>query len=584
MNISGGEAVAIMLKNEGVEVVFGIPDGTYFGLITNLRKHGIEMITPRHEQCGVHAAGAYARLTGKIGVCIASNGPGVAAALSGLAVENTEGHRVLFITSSRRPEIIYPNRGGSYQVFDQTGVIRPMAKYAEAIKSPDRIVETMRQAFRKTWQGRPGVVHVDLPENICNGKFKFAEGNFSAPANYRNVEPITPTDEIVNKAAKLLVDAKFPVIHAGLGCIHSQAFEELDLVSSLLQAPVTSSWAARGALCESKSLSVPLTAIEFNTALRVESDLILCLGSRLGETDWWGKMPYWGDPAVQKMIQVDIDEEIIGRNKPVTLGVYADVKVFLRKLYDRLKSMETSPNLEHRKSTYAAFGATAEKARAKLDEHLQDTSSPMNTAHIATLCKKIFPKNSIAVFDGGNTAVWGQFFYKCTNRASSLGTPKMGMLGAGVGQALGAAVARPDEPVYCITGDGAFGYHPQEIETAVRNNLNITFLVACDLQWGMVKINQQFNLKPLKTILKQEFDETETVNTDFKEIQFDKVAEAMGAWGTRVNNPKALEEAITRASQIKGCKVIHIDVDPLKHMWAPGLKTFKKMHEEPKGK
>lgn len=584
MNISGGEAIAKMLKNEGVEVVFGIPDGTYFGLITSLRKYGIKMITPRHEQCGVHAAGAYSRLTGKPGVCIASNGPGVAAALSGIAVENTEGHRVMFITSSRRPEIIYPNRGGSYQVFDHTGVIRPMAKYSEAVKSHDRIFEIVRQGFRKTYQGRPGVVHIDVPENIMNGKFKFNESDFKLPKEYRRVDPIEPSEEAVNKAAQMLTNARFPVVHAGMGVIHSQAFEELELIANLLQSPVTTSWAARGALCESNPLSVPLTALDLNNELRCEADLILCLGSRIGETDWWGKAPYWANPNEQKMIQVDIDEEIIGRNKPVTLGIYADVRVFLRRVYDKLKTMEDTINTNSRKEIYNTFAAKADKARAKLDEHLKDMDSPMNSAHIANIAHKVFPRKKVAIFDGGNTAVWGAFFYKCTNKASGISTPKMGMLGAGVGQALGAAAARPDETVYCMIGDGAFGYHPQEIETAVRNNMNITFIVLCDKQWGMVKINQQFNLKPLKTIMKKEFDESETVNTDFGEINFDKVAEAMGAWGARVNSPATFEDALTKASQMKGCKVIHVDVDPLKHMWAPGLRAFKKMHEEPKGK
>jgi acetolactate synthase I/II/III large subunit len=584
MNISGGEAIAKMLKEEGVEVVFGIPDGTYFGLFTTLRNYGIKIITPRHEQCGVHAAGAYSKLTGKVGVCIASNGPGVAAALSGIAVEDTEGHRVMFITSSRRPEIIYPNRGGAYQVFDHTGVIRPMAKYSEAVKSHDRIFEVVRQAFRKTWQGRPGVVHIDVPENIMNGKFKFNEAEFLEPKYYRNTTPMEPTDDAVTKAAQLLINARFPVVHAGSGIIHARAFEELELVANILQAPVTTSWAARGSLCEGNTLSVPLTAIELTNDLRREADLILCLGSRIGETDWWGKMPNWGSPYEQKMIQVDLDEEIIGRNKPVTLGVQADVKVFLRKVYDKLKTMEDQVNKTSRKDIYNAHMVKGDKARAKIDEHLKDMASPMNSAHVAVLCQKAFPKKSVAIFDGGNTAVWAQFFYKCTNNASAMGTPKMGMLGAGPGQAIGAAVARPDEPVYCITGDGAFGYHTQEVETAVRNNLNITFLVLCDLQWGMVKINQQFALKPIKTIMKKDFDETETVNTDFGEIKFDKLAESMGAWGTRVNSPAGLEDALSKAAPMKGCKVIHIDVDPLKHMWAPALRTFKKMHEEPKGK
>jgi acetolactate synthase I/II/III large subunit len=221
--------------------------------------------------------------------------------------------------------------------------------------------------------------------------------------------------------------------------------------------------------------------------------------------------------------------------------------------------------------------------RAKLDKHLSDMDSPMNTAHVANLCKKHFKPDAVAVFDGGNTAVWGQFYYKCQTPGNGLGTPKMGMLGAGIGQALGAQVALPHQQVYCMIGDGAMGFHMQEIETAVRNNLPVVFLVVADKQWGMVKMNQQFALRPLKTIIKKSLDEGETINADFSEIHWDKLAQAMGAFGVRVNNPEDLSHAIEQAISMRRCSVIHIDVDPVKHMWAPALTTFKKMHEEPKG-
>jgi acetolactate synthase-1/2/3 large subunit len=583
MNITSGEAIVKMLKNEGVEVVFGIPDGTYWGIMSNLEKYGIKLISPRHESCGVHAAGAYSKATGKLGVCLMSNGPGVAAALSGIAVEQVEGHRVLMISSCRRPEIANPDRGGAYQVFDHIGTVGPMSKFSATIKSHDRTIETTRQCFRKLYEGRPGVVHLDVPETLCNGKFNFEEGAFLQPHQYRNTERMHPSDDAVNKAAQMLVNADFPVFHVGNGIFYSGAQEELELVANLLHMPVTTSWAARGALKECNTLAMPLVAIETNNNLRKESDLILTIGSRLGETDWWGKEPHWGNPYEQKMIQVDIDDEWIGRNKPVTLGVKADAKVFLRKVYEKLKTMEDKISVQGRKDKYNVHLSQWEKERTKLDENLEDMSSPMNTAHVPNLAKKVIGDNSIAIFDGGNAAVWGQFFYKCSGRSMGIGTPKMGMLGAGVGQALGAAAAYPDKTIYCIIGDGAMGYHPQEIETAVRNKMKIIYLVCCDKQWGMVKINQQINLKPIKTLIKKRLEADETINADFNEIRFDKVAEAMGGHGERVSSPAELEEALKRCNALDTCSVIHIDVDPAKHLWAPGLRVFKKMHDEPKG-
>src|SRR5512137_543089 len=158
--ISGGEVLARMLQAEGVEKVFGIIDGTYFGFYSSLHRLGIEIVTPRHETCAAHMAGTYARLTGKLGVCMASNGPGVANILPGLVVEQAEGNRVLAITSARRPSIMYPDRGGAYQCFDQSGVIGKIAKWSSAVSSFDRVPELVRKALRKSWEGRPGVVHV----------------------------------------------------------------------------------------------------------------------------------------------------------------------------------------------------------------------------------------------------------------------------------------------------------------------------------------------------------------------------------------------------------------------------------------
>jgi acetolactate synthase-1/2/3 large subunit len=157
----------------------------------------------------------------------------------------------------------------------------------------------------------------------------------------------------------------------------------------------------------------------------------------------------------------------------------------------------------------------------------------------------------------------------------------MGMLGAGVAQALGAQVAHPGRQVYCIIGDGAMGFHPQEIETAVRNQLPVIYLVLCDRQWGMVKMNQQFALRPLKTLVMKSLGPDETINADLGEIEFDALARSMGAHGERVADPRGLADAIRRAQASGRCAVIHVDVDPVEHMWAPNLKTFKDMHQEP---
>jgi acetolactate synthase-1/2/3 large subunit len=188
------------------------------------------------------------------------------------------------------------------------------------------------------------------------------------------------------------------------------------------------------------------------------------------------------------------------------------------------------------------------------------------------------------VIDGGNTAVWTNFYHVVRTPFSVISTPKFGMLGAGTAQALGIKLAHPGRQVYCIIGDGAMGFNMQEIETAVRHNLPVVYIVCCDRQWGMVKMNQQFALRPLKTMIKKSLDADETINADLGEIAFDKLAESMGAHGERVGHRDDLQPALERSLAAGKCAVVHADVDPVRHMWAPSLLQFKKMHEEPRGR
>src|SRR5512139_3954931 len=211
---SGGEVLARMLQAEGVEKVFGIIDGTYFGFYSSLHNLGIEIVTPRHETCAAHMAGAYARTTGRLGVCMASNGPGVANVLPGLVVEEAEGNRVLCLTSARRTGAMYPLRTGTYQGFDQTGVIGRIAKWSQEVPGVDRLPELMRAALRQCWEGRPGVVHLDVPENIMNTKAPF-EGAFWEPSQYRHLAPLEPSESEVERAADVLLAARSPMLHAG---------------------------------------------------------------------------------------------------------------------------------------------------------------------------------------------------------------------------------------------------------------------------------------------------------------------------------------------------------------------------------
>jgi len=582
--LKGGELVARALAAEGVDAAFGIVDGTYLGLCAGLRKVGIRLVTPRHETSAAHMAGALARLTGKLGVAIASNGPGVANILPGVACEQAEGNRVLLVTSARREGTIDPDRGGTYQSFPQVEVTAPMTKWSCRVPSAARLGECVRRALRMSWKGRPGVVHLDVPENVLNGDVE-VEGSWAGaePGAYRNVERLSPAEAQVERAADLLAGAERPLIHAGSGVIHAAAYDALARVARLLHAPVTTSWGGRAALSEVHGYAVPMIHVELVNRVRGEADCALVLGSRLGETDWWGKPPYWAPAREQRTIQVDLDEETIGNNRPLELGIVADARVFLERLEAALKARKGRIDVAARRAWLAELQDERARSRARLDRHLEDRASPMTPAHVAHACRRAFPDDAVAVFDGGNSVIWGHFFHEVRAPGAVLGTFKFGMLGAGVAQALGAKAACPEREVYCVIGDGAMGMHAPELETAVRHGLKVVFLVLCDRQWGMVKMNQSFALRPVKTLLLGSLAPEETINADLGEIRFDALAEAMGAHGERVAGPDELEPALRRCRAHAGPSVVHVDVDPVKHMWAPALNCFKDMHQEPKG-
>jgi len=576
----GGDALARMLAAEGVEVVFGIVDGTYMGFFASFEKHGIRMVSPRHETSAAHMAGAYARLTGKLGVCMASNGPGVANILPGVAVENGEGNRVLLITSSRRTPIAYPDRGGTYQYFNQTGVTRAMTKWSGAVPSFDRLPEFFRRAARISWTGRPGVVHLDVPETVMNGVFEADGIDLRPPPAYRRTEPVEPSSSQVARAAELLRNAKRPHIHAGSGVLHAHASDALEQLAEAMGSPVTTSWAGRGGLPDNHEQLLPIWAMDPINQARSEADVVLVVGSRLGETDWWGKPPYWGKPDEQKMIQVDIDEEILGLNKATELAIVADAGAFLSALAAELKQSPLSDErLQSNRARTAGLVEGQGKVRAQLDMALQNTASPMHSAQVPAACQRFFGDDTVYVFDGGNATVWASFFSEINRPDTLLSTFKFGMLGAGVSQALAGQIAKPDSKVVCIIGDGAMGFHFQELETALRNELPVIYLVLCDKQWGMVKLTQSIALGMLRPAIGT--DQQGTINADFKEIAFDKVAEAMGCHGERVSDPAELEGALQRCVDSGKPSVIHVDVDPNMHLFAPGLQEFKAMHQEP---
>jgi acetolactate synthase-1/2/3 large subunit len=278
---------------------------------------------------------------------------------------------------------------------------------------------------------------------------------------------------------------------------------------------------------------------------------------------------------------VDIDEQILGLNKPVDIAVLADIRCFLAALVDELKQRDLASMRVGQEAWLTEINSARKSARAELDTALEIESDPLHTPHVPVICQQVFGDDAFLVIDGGNTAVWVNSYHEIRRPHSALSTFKFGMLGAGLSQALGAKVAIPDRPVYCILGDGAMGFHPQEIETAIRNDLPVTYIVICDRQWGMVKLTQQITLKPEETLLRKPVGPEGSINADLGEIRFDDLARSMGAHGERVSKQQELGPALRRCIESGICSVVHVDVNPDEHLWAPGLMHFKAMHQEP---
>ena len=558
--IKGGGIVSRILAAEGIDTVFGIIDGSYFGLYSTFKPNGIRLVTPRHESNGVHMAGAYARVTGKLGVCIASNGPGVANVLSGVALENAEGNRILLITSTRREGISYPDRGGTFQYFPQVEATRPITKWSCNVTSHTRIAEVLQTALRKSRMGRPGVVHIDIPENIMSTDYNLNPAWFRAPLSYQTSDLMPVVPEQVEKAAHMLAGAKLPMIHAGEGVMHTRAFQELQELATLLCAPVTTSWGARSAIDERLEEAIPMIYRDVVTQVRHDADVVLALGSRLGETDGWGAPPQWAPAASQKLIQVDLDPEILGANRVTDLAVLADVKGFITGLIDRLHKIRDFNDLHGRRKKIKSYQKACSAIRKKLDKQLNDKSAPLNPAQVPGICQEIFDDDAIMIIDGGRTTVWSHYFHEVRTPNTIVDASQMGYVGSGSPHAIGAKAAFPDRQVYAIMGDGAMCLNQREIETSIRTNLPVIFIVLNDNTLDPVKPDPFSSLN-----LKKERTEPEKPDQYKWNTRFDLIARAMGASGERVSDPAGLKSAIKRAIYSGKCAVIHVDVDPAKH-------------------
>lgn len=561
--ITGGELLLKTLQVENQHMIFGVLDGSFNTWLAKLEDYNMRYVCPRHEAAAAHMAEAWARIRGEPGVVIGGIGPGAANMVSGVAVAYAEGTPLIVISGQRRRNIIYPDRGGGFQVLDLMTLYRPVSKWQASVRDLRRLPELMRKAFRIALSGRPGPVYIEIPEDIMRGTIDEAKVDVWPVSRYR-LEDIGPGDPAaLAKAAELLANAERPMFHAGNGVNWSAAWEPFMALGEYLGAGFTTSLAARGVVPENHSRYFAPLNREALEAARSEADVLLVVGSRLGEIDGWGREPVWGNASEQITIQIDTDPTSLGLNRPIDVGIAADaykaLEMLLAAVQEKTPAKAPGPHFQK----YADLTA---EWRTELEQALEYGNGGINSGRMIRTIREFFPPQAIMVQDGGNTSLWCANYNPIYQPRSYLYTSKFGHLGSGLPYAIGAKLAAPERPVYLITGDGALGFNIQELETARRHNVAITVIVAVDQGWGMERSSQ---------ILAQvgPFVETEI----YADTRYDLVAQAFGWHGEFVDNIEQLIPALHRAQDCGQPSLIQVMVDKTANLAPPGALVFGSM-------
>ncbi|MFW9935337.1 MAG: thiamine pyrophosphate-binding protein [Candidatus Thorarchaeota archaeon] len=547
MKISGGEILAQCLANEEVQYIFGIIGdqwNSFFDVLARKGEQlGIEFVTTRHEAAAAHMADAYARTTRKPGICLGTVGPGAANLVGGVYTAHADSVPLIVLTAQNQRWRIYPDTGMT-QGLDQIQLFKPLVKWNAVVWTIDRIPELVRQAFRVALAGRPGPVQLDFPSDILYGTVD-SPPLMIPPQKYRVTNQPTSYPTLIGQAAQLLLEAEFPLIHAGTGVLWANASEELVALAEHLSAGVTMSPAARGAIPEDHPLAIE-PGLQCGAYAQNCADLVLLVGGRLGDLDFWGKPPGWKPPEKQKLIQIDIESEMIGVNREVDLALVGDAKNTLQFLLSEVKRRSEpkipSAILEQCQTSRNAF------YQSQLKIASEDTE-PIHPLRLVKEVRDFFNRTAISCIDGGNINLWTLHLNRIYEPRTHLCASDSGHLGAGLPYAIGAKITHPDRQVYLISGDGSFMFNIQELETAVRHNAPMIAIIANDRRFGMIAGVQHLLF------------ENRYYQVDFTDVRYDKVAQAMGCHGERVTKAKEIRPALKRAVKSKLPAVIDVIID-----------------------
>ncbi len=530
MKMKGAKILMECLKKEGVDIIFGYPGGQVLPIFDALYDEKIKLVLTRHEQGAAHAADGYARATGKVGVCLATSGPGATNLVTGIATAYMDSVPMVAITGQVKSFLI---GNDAFQEADITGITRPITKHNYLVEDIGDLARVMKEAFHIARTGRPGPVLVDIPSDI-----QMQEAEFAYPEKVE-IRGYNPTYEghpgQIKRAAKAISDSKRPVLYAGGGVILSEASEELRSLAIANEIPVTTTLLGLGSFPITHELALGMPGMHgtgYANHSIMESDLIIAVGARFDDRVT-GKVDAFAPHA--KIIHIDIDPASVSKTVPVDIPIVGDAKKILSKLAKSIKSPDTGEWLKQIKKWKDEY-----PLRYKDDDKLRPQ-------YVVEEIWKATKGEAIITTEVGQNQMWAAQYYKFIKPRTMISSGGLGTMGYGFPAAIGAQFGRPDALVFDIAGDGSIQMNIQELATAVINKLPVKIAILNNSYLGMVRQWQEL-------FYKKRYSYTSLA---YESPDFVKLAESYGAVGIKVTKKSEVSSAIDKA--IKTDNVVVLD-------------------------
>ena len=534
----GGEAIIESLKNMGVKTIFGYPGGQTIPFYDMLYDADIDHILVRHEQAAAHAADGYARASGKVGVCLATSGPGATNLVTGIGTAYMDSSPIVAITGQVPTHLI---GNDAFQEADIIGITMPIVKHSYQPKNPDLIPSMIKSSFEIASSGRPGPVLIDVPKEVQEGELtKFDDSLIETPGYNPTVKG---NIKQIKKARDLIKQAKKPMILAGAGVIISNACCELKTLANTINAPVMTSLLGKGAFDETDDLALGMLGMhgrKVSNDYINESDLLIAIGVRFSDRTT-GRLDSFVPDT--KVIHIDIDPAEIGKNVDVDLPIVGDAKNVLSSLNKVLKDYKVPSEVND-------WTNMIKQKNKDLKPRVSYDDVPLKPQTVIKEISEVLTPESILTTDVGQNQMWAAHFFDTQKPRKFISSGGLGTMGFGFPSAIGAKVACPDDPVVSINGDGGFLMVCQELATVREYDIPVIAVVLENRTLGMVYQWQSllYNERHSQTLLGNSPD-------------FVKLAESFGVNGVRITQPGETKEALSSAIKDNEPILLNVVID-----------------------